>query len=185
MKSIPSFSQVPVNMSRILCQGWHLCGLSLLVLSLHTAPAMAQEEETPDPLSSVCATIDVIEPGDLLIKSEASAHFSNPLDRRTTGYTLVCARRCPSLRRTTLPFYFANGTLAGELARYLPNFSGNGRPRFYGGTGRAPQHFARRLARQARRIAEGGSLYLQMSRVAAGPRTRCVEFAPSGRNGSL
>lgn len=157
--------------------------LAFTCLLLPVIPLAAQE--SPDPLSQVCATIEPIEPGDLLIKSEASSHFTNPLDRRTTGYTLVCARKCPSLKRETLPFFFANGTQAGELARYRPNFSGNGRPRFYGGTGRAPQHFARRIARQARRIAEGSNLYLQMSRVSSGSRTRCVEFSPSGRNGSL
>ena len=147
--------------------------------------ASAQEEAPSDPLSNVCATIDVINPGDMLIKSEASAHLTNPFDRRTTGYTVVCGRRCPSTRRSTIPFFFANGEQAGEVARYFPNFSGNGRPRFYGGTGRAAQHFARRIARQARRLSEGQNLYLHMSRAETGETTSCVEFSPQGRNGSL
>lgn len=148
------------------------------------APSHTHAQSSPA-LQQVCATISSIGSGELLIKSEASAHMTNPLDRRTTGYTLVCGRRCPSLRRTTIPFFYSNGELAGELARYLPNFSGNGRPRFYGGTGRAKQHHSTRIARKARRITSGNFLYLQMSKAETGRKTSCVQFFPSGRNGSL
>jgi len=146
---------------------------------------LARASTNGDQLSEVCATITVINPGELLIKSEASAHLTNPLDRRATGYTVVCGSRCPSTRRATIPFFYANGTQAGEVARYFPNFSGNGRPRFYGGTGLASQHFARRIARQARRTAEGQNLYLQLSRAETGTATSCMEFSSQGRNGSL
>ena len=135
-------------------------------------------------LSDVCASIETIEPGEMLIKSEISKHISKA-DRRATGYTIVCGSKCLARGRATMPFFYSNGEVAGYVARYLPNFSGNGKRRFYGGVGKAPQHFASEIALYADTLATGPLLYMQNSKAESGASTTCMEFNPRGRNGGL
>jgi hypothetical protein len=132
-------------------------------------------------LQKVCANVSAIAPSEMLIKSEPSNHIHGG-DPRTTGYTVVCAQRCPK-NLGYAQFFYADGTFAGAVAKY-GNFSGNGQPRLYGAVGQAPQHFANEIAQKAATIGNG-KLYLQMSTATEGADTDCKEFAPSGRNGSL
>jgi hypothetical protein len=136
---------------------------------------------TPTSLNAVCASRSSIASGEMLIKSEASDHIHNG-DPRTTGYTLVCARLCPS-NQSYAQFFYSDGSFAGAVARY-GTFRGNGRPRLYGAVGRAPQHFASEIADKAASIGNG-KLYLQISAATEGRGTVCKEFNPTGRNGSL
>ena len=129
-------------------------------------------------LAAVCSEVSPISAGEMLIKSDPSGHIGRH-DPRTTGYTVVCARDCPTTLRYT-PFYYANGELAGAVAMY-GLFSGNGRPRLYGAVGQAPQHDARAIASKAATLGNG-KLYISMGGTAL---SRCKEFAPLGRNGSL
>ena len=132
-------------------------------------------------LSSVCAVTSPIQPLEMLIKSEASAHI-NDGDLRTTGYTVVCGTVCPkNLRKAD--FFYANGEYAGSVG-YYGTFSGNGQPRLYGAAGDAEQHFALEIAAKAATIGNG-MLYLQVSAATTGETTACKEFAPAGRNGSI
>ena len=135
-------------------------------------------------LSSVCETVETIEAGEMLIKSEISKHISKT-DRRASGYTVVCGSNCLARGRPTTPFFYSNGEVAGYVARYLPNFSGNGKRRFYGGVGKAPQHFADQIAAYADTLTSGPMLYMQTSKIESGSGTTCVEFNPRGRNGGL
>lgn len=135
-------------------------------------------------LSNVCASIDQMDNGEMLIKSEISKHISKG-DRRASGYTVVCASKCLARGRAAVPFFYSNGEVAGYVARYLPNFSGNGKRRFYGGVGAAPQHFASQIAAYADTLETGGMLYMQTSKSESGERTTCMEFNPRGRNGGL
>lgn len=135
----------------------------------------------PESLGRVCAAHSPIAPGELLIKSEPSSHIHGG-DPRTSGYTVVCARLCPS-NLSYAQIYYSDGSFAGAVAKYGV-FRGNRRPRLYGAVGRAPQHFAAQIATQASRIGNG-KLYLQMSSATTGSGTWCKEFVPVGRNGSL
>ena len=135
-------------------------------------------------LEAVCESIETIDAGELLIKSEISKHISKG-DRRASGYTVVCGSKCLARGRVTTPFFYSNGEVAGYVARYLPNFSGNGKRRFYGGVGKAPQHFAEQIAAYADTLASGAMLYMQTSKVEGGSGTTCMEFNPRGRNGGL
>jgi hypothetical protein len=135
----------------------------------------------PESLGRVCAAHSPIAPGELLIKSEPSSHIHGG-DPRTTGYTVVCARICPS-NLSYAQIFYSDGSFAGAVAKYGV-FRGNRKPRLYGAVGRAPQHFAAQVATQASRIGNG-KLYLQMSSATTGVGTWCKEFLPVGRNGSL
>jgi hypothetical protein len=136
---------------------------------------------TDPSLAAVCASFSPISPGEMLIKSDPSNHIGRH-DPRTTGYTVVCARECPANTRY-VQFFYANGEFAGAVAKY-GIFSGNGRPRLYGAVGAAPQHDAAVIAARAAGIGNG-KLYLQVSSATSGHDSRCKEFSPSGRNGSL
>jgi hypothetical protein len=132
-------------------------------------------------LASVCTSFTPILNLQMLIKSEISAHI-NPLDKRATGYTLVCGSQCPqNLRKAD--FFYADGSYAGSVG-YYGRFSGNGKPRLYGAAGGAPQHFARQIAAKAATIGNG-KLYIQISAATSGESTICKEFNPTGRNGGI
>lgn len=150
------------------------------------APTPGGGDNSPPPsagsLAEVCASVSEIGAGEMLVKSEISDHISNPTDKRSTGYTCVCARLCPrNLSRAD--FFYENGEYAGSVG-YYGRFSGNGQPRLYGAAGAAPQHFVRDIAAKARTIGSG-RLYLQISKERSGPATACKAFFPVGRNGSL
>lgn len=147
---------------------------------LSTQPADAAERRNRAKnraLSNVCKSVRTYSGNQGLIKSEISNHISKG-DRRATGYTYVCGTGACG-RSSCLSFYYSDGSLAGKFGRYFPNFSGNGKPRFYGGTGCAPQHFASQIARTARSKRTGQSLYLDLG------GKQCIQFNPTGRNGGV
>jgi hypothetical protein len=168
-------------------------------VNLLLAPSEGEDDDSPPPaptsapapnippsgvapeggLRSVCSTVSAVAPGEMLIKSDPSGHIHSG-DPRTTGYTVVCAALCPA-RRSLVPFFYANGELAGAVAQY-GLFSGNGKPRLYGAVGEAEQHFTSEIARRAQSIGSG-KLYLKMN--GGNDPGSCKEFAPTGRNGSL
>ncbi len=130
-------------------------------------------------LAAVCAAHSPVEFPQMFIKSQASGHLSDP---RSTGYTVLCGTQCP-VNRKKADFFYADGTYAGSVGIYSV-WTPTGKPRMYGAASAAPQHFARTIARKAKRIGNG-KLYLQISRANKGSGTFCKEFAPTGRVGGV
>lgn len=131
------------------------------------------------PLAEVCAAYSPVVFPEMFIKSEASGHINDP---RCTGYSLMCGTQCPvNVRKAD--FFYADGTYAGSFAVYSI-WGATGKPRMYGAVGAAPQHFADKIAKKARKIGNG-KLYLQISRARTGSGTFCKEFAPTGRVGGV
>lgn len=143
-------------------------------------PPPSEPSEPAEPpsggLAAVCNSTSTVGPGQMLIKSEISAHIHGG-DPRATGYTVVCAAQCPA-GRDYVPFYYSDGAEAGGVG-YYGTFSGNGRPRLYGAASDAPQHFVSEIAPQASQRGRNGKLYLAMG------NGSCKEFSPLGRNGGL
>lgn len=154
---------------------------------LSPSPTPSKPSSVPAPgLRKVCARTSKIGDAEMLVKSEASDHITNPLDRRTTGYTLVCNDICPERisRKGKTAFYYSDGVKAGELG-YYGTFFGNGKPRAYGAAGGAPQHFAAEISKAASTKGRDGTLYLLMTQVREGSATSCKRFNATGRTGSV
>lgn len=166
-------------------------GLSLVLLLTTGACPTATPTKKPSPtpvltgLSKVCAKVSKVVNGELLVKSEASTHI-NPNDCRTTGYTLVCGSKCPSSINAhgITALYFSDGTRAAQLG-YYGTFAQNGKPRAYGCSNGAPQHYAAKIAVEAKEKGRNGKLYLRMASDKTGPNTLCKEVNAEGRTGDV
>ncbi len=138
-------------------------------------------------LSKVCKTITKL---NFLIKGELSTHITNP-GPRANSITVVCTRSsCPSLLKAGKknPMYYCDGSSAGHVGRYFPNFSGNGAARGYCGAGGAAPCNVRTMGTKMKQIARKKkcpSARNDMYMLLNAATKACVTFVPTARNGGL
>ena len=162
---------------------------ALSVLLLSPLAEAAGKKSATKRLAQVCKTVVGL---NFLIKGELSSHITNP-GSRANSITVVCTRKtngCPTPLKQgkKVDFYYCDGSKAGSVGRYYPNFSGNGQARAYCGSGGASSCNMRTLGTKMKQVARKekcSKKFNDMYMVVDPAKKTCVTFVPTARNGGL